>query len=143
MSVDTFGGRAARLFRLLARVSAVLCLLLAALLLGADAGEYPGYSVPAMRALVTGTLRLVLPGMLNLAAAGATTPGSARWLAVAATAANLSLLAWALGHAGVGAPPFFLALPVVAVLLTVASVGLAISTRRAGGGAPGQGVGAR
>ena len=122
--------RGARTFRLLGRVAAVLCLLLAALLLAVDGREYPGFSAAGLRALATGALPLVALGVLNLAAAGAATPRTGRWLAVAASAANVALLAWALPNARGGAPPFFLALPAVATLLTAASVGIAI-TRRA------------
>lgn len=128
MSASAPGG-AARLFRVLVRVAAVLCLLMAALLLAVDGREYPGFSVPGLRALAAGALRLVLIGLLNLAAVGAATARTGRWLAVAATAANLALLVWALANARGGAPPFFLALPVVATLLTIASVGLAITLR--------------
>ena len=52
--------------RLALRVGVVLCLLLAALVLGADSGEYPAPSRPGIRALLRGALPLFGVGALHL-----------------------------------------------------------------------------
>ena len=115
MSV-TGGGR--RSFGLVLRAASVLCLLLAALLLAADAREYPGFSRAGLRALARGALPLLAIGVLSLRAVG-----DGRGWRVAALAANLLLLGAALRGVRGGAPPFFWMLLGVAVLLVVGSVG--------------------
>ena len=109
-------------FRLLLRVAAVLCLLLAALLLSADAGEYPGLSRAGLRALARGALPLLLVAALNLRLLAPTRPRRGwRW---AALGGNLLLLGAALrALVPGGAPPFFWMLAVVALLLTIGVAG--------------------
>jgi hypothetical protein len=107
------------MFAPLLRAAAVLCLLLAALLLGADASEYPGLSRAGLRALVQGAVPLLGIGLLNLRAVGAGPP--ARRLALGA---DLLLLAWAAAHVGPGYPPFAWMRLAVAMLLVLAAGGL-------------------
>ena len=52
--------------RVALRVGVVLCLLVAALVLGADSGEYPSLSRPGLRALLRGALPLFGVGALHL-----------------------------------------------------------------------------
>ena len=98
------------------RVATVLLLALAALLIGADAAEYPGYSRAGLRALSQGALPLLVIGTINLYAlrAGRT----ARWCAVGV---NVVLLGVALRQVHRGAPPFFWMLVGVAALLALSS----------------------
>ena len=83
------------------RAAVVLCLALAALLLAADAGEYPGWSRAGVRALARGVLPLLLVAALNLRALGA-----GRGWRLGALAANVALLVAALRLVRPGAPPF-------------------------------------
>ena len=111
---------------LVVRLGTVLLLALAALLLGIDAGEYPGLSRAGLRALAQGALPLLVAGLINLRALRA--GRGWRWLAVAV---NILLLSVALNHVRRGAPPFFWMLLGVACLLVLGSIGLiAASARR-------------
>src|SRR4051794_15663350 len=94
--------RAASISGWLLRLAAVLCLLLAALLLAVDAREYPGLTWAGVRALSYGALPLLAVGVLNLRALDA-----GRSWRLAALVADVILLAVALHDVGRGAPPFF------------------------------------
>jgi hypothetical protein len=118
--------------RFLLRLAAVLCLLLAALLLGADAGEYPGHSRAGVRALVRGPVPLLLVAALNLRALDA----AARWRGWRWTAfgGDLVLLGTTLRLLGRGgAPPSAWLLAAVALLLTAGAAGLLGAARRQAG----------
>jgi hypothetical protein len=104
---------------LVARVATVLLLALAALLIGADAGEYPGYSCAGLRALAHGALPLLAIGTINLYAVRA-----GRIARSCAVAANLVLLYVALTLVHREAPPFFWMLVGAAFLLVLSSAGL-------------------
>ena len=117
--------------RVVVRAAAALCLALAALLLVVDAREYPGVSLPALRALGRGVLPLIAIAVINLRAAG----GGRGWRLLA-LAANVVLLGAAVRLIGRGAPLFFWMLAVVAVALVIGSVGLLRLGPRATAGAP-------
>jgi peptidoglycan/LPS O-acetylase OafA/YrhL len=105
------------MLRILWRVGIVMCLALAALLLAVDASEYPGYSRPALRALLFGAVPLLVAGAVNLRALGAV-----RGWRGAALACNVALVAVALPMARGGGPPFPWLLLGTAVLLVACSV---------------------
>ena len=115
-----------RRISLLVRLGAVLLLALAALLLGIDAGEYPGLSRAGLRALAQGALPLLVAGAINLQALRAGRIW--RWCAITV---NILLLAVALNHVRRGSPPFFWMLLGAACLLVLGSAGLiAVGARR-------------
>jgi hypothetical protein len=122
------------LFRVLVRVGAVLCLLIAAVVVGAGAGEYPGLTRAGLRFATTEILPLVVVAVANLAALDGPRVGTtaARWLHWIAPAANVALLADALPDARRGAPPVVWATIASAAVLVVASVGWALTRRRGG-----------
>lgn len=133
--------------RALVRLAVVLCLATAAVSLAALSGEYPGWSRAGVRVATRELLPLVLVPWLHLAALAATAPGApgaagalgrgrTGWLA-AALLADVALFARAVPHARAGAPPVALAVPVIAALLALGTLGLAwggAPWRRAGGG---------
>ena len=105
-------------FRLLQRIGVVLTLVLAALLLGADAPEYPGMTQAGMRALSRGVLPLVIVAGFNFAALDAR-----RAIRVLALIVNVAFLGAMTRIAGAGAPPFVWMGIAVAALLVTASAG--------------------
>ena len=117
---------------MLVRVGAVFCLLIAAVVVGAGAGEYPGLTRAGLRFAATEILPLVAVAVLNLAALDGLPHGApaARWLRWIALVASVALLADALPHARRGAPPVVWATVASAALLVVASVGRALTRRR-------------
>ena len=116
--------RRARGFRLLTRVGVILCLLIAAVTLGANSGEYPGLTRAAFRHAAREVLPLLAVGVLNLAALDSRLlkSGLARWLA---PAVNVVLLGYTFTGIRSGAPPIAFALGVAAALLVVGSIGAA------------------
>ena len=103
-------------FPLLQRIGVVLTLLLAALMLGADAGEYPGMTRAGMRALSRGAVPLVVVAGLNFLAIRGRRP-----VRVLAFAINVVFLAAMLRMSRSGAPPFVWIGTAVAALLVAAS----------------------
>ena len=103
-------------WRLLQRIAAVLAMLLAALLLGADAGEYPALSRAGLRALGRGVLPLLVVASLNLAALD-----GRRVLRALALVANLLFLGAVLRLVQAGAPPFVWISLAIGVLLVLSS----------------------
>ena len=110
----------------------MLCLLIAAVVVGAGAGEYPGLTRAGLAFAATEILPLVAVAIVNLAALDGPRPGTtaARWLRGLAAAASVALLVDALPDARRGAPPVVWATVVSAALLVVASAGWALSKRR-------------
>ena len=105
--------------RFLARVAIVFMLALAALLLGADASEYPGLSRAGVRVLARDYLPLVLVAALNLYALDV----RPRWRVVALTC-NLVLLVTALRRWQAGSPLFVPLFIAGAALLVVGMAGV-------------------
>ena len=110
----------------------MLCLLIAAAVVGAGAGEYPGLTRVGLEFAATEILPLFLVAVINLAALDGPRPGTAaaRWLGWFAVAANVALLVDALPDARHGAPPVAWATAVAAVVLIVASVGWQLARSR-------------
>jgi hypothetical protein len=102
----------------LQRIGVIVVLVLAALLLGADSGEYPGWSRAGIVALGRGVVPLLVVAGLNFAAFG-----GGRTVRVLALATNLVFLGVALRMVRIGAPPFVWMATGAAVLLVVASGG--------------------
>ena len=115
-------GRGAAFFRAVLRVAGVLCLLLAALLLGADASEYPGLTRAGVRALARGALPLLVVGVVAVRAVE-----SGRGWRLAAAGGGLLMLGEALRVLPGGAPPLFWMLAGAAALLLVGSVGVLVT----------------
>ena len=109
--------------RSIARTGAVLSLLLAAIGLAADAGEYPHLGVPGLRAFAATSLPLLATGILTLAAVDRRVRDP-RALRLLALGANVVLFVWSLGSLGRGVPPFFPLRAVVAAILAVAAAAL-------------------
>ena len=103
-------------WRMLQRIGAVLALLLAALLLGADAGEYPGLSRAGIRALARGILPLLLVAGFNLAALD-----GRKAVRVLALVLNIAFLIAVARMLGSGAPPFVWMALAVATVLVISS----------------------
>ena len=116
-----------RVPRVALRAAAVLCLLLAALVLGADHAEYRQLTRAGLRALGRGALPLLAIGALNLRAVEGTR-GHFPWR-VAALVADVVLLGYAARMAARGGPPLAWMLLVVAAFMLGALVAL---IRRAG-----------
>jgi hypothetical protein len=106
--------------RSITRTGAVLSLLLAAIGLAADAGEYPHLGAPGLRAFAVTSLPLVAAGLLTLAVVRGPALTS-RPLRAVALATNAMLLLWSLTALGGGAPPFFFLRAAVAFVLTVST----------------------
>ena len=110
--------------RVTIRVVVILLLLVAAVVHGAGANEYPGITRPAVRFMTMEVLPLLAVAVLNLVAFGSDGHGHGpvwRGLALASSAA---LLASSLPHLALDAPPVFMALPVLTAFL----LGLGIAT---------------
>jgi hypothetical protein len=117
----------------------VLCLLLAAVSLGAGVTEYPGYTRAALRYMAEEVLPLVVVGLVNVAALDAVL-GRTRWVGLLAIAVDVALLIHALPAAllihalpavRTGAPPFAFMLAGVAASLVIGTVGMALSRSHA------------
>ena len=114
--------------RIAVRVIAVLLLMVAAVVHAVGANEYPGVTRPALRFITTEVLPLLAVAALNLVAYG--TPGRAALWRGLAVASSAVLLASLVPHVQPGAPPVFLARPVLAVLLLGIAVTIEILERR-------------
>jgi len=106
------------ILRRLQRLGVVITLLLALLLLGAEAGEYPGWSRAGLLALGRGVMPLLVVAGLNFAALD-----GRRTVRLLALVANMVFLGIALRMARAGAPPFVWLAIGAAVLLVIASAG--------------------
>jgi len=115
-------------FRALSRAGAVLCLLLAAVSLGAGVTEYPGYTRAALRYMAEEVLPLVVVGLVNVAALDAVL-GRARWVGLLAIAVDVALLIHALPAVRTG--PFAFMLAGAAASLVIGTVGVALSRSHA------------
>ena len=123
-------------FRTLLRIAILLCLAAAAVSLLAQSGEYPGNTAAGRRVVLRDVAPLPMIAWVHLRAL----EGTYRWhriergWIVAATLADIAMLAWTAPAAVHGAPPLGLALPIIAILLLVSVFGLAaMATRRASG----------
>jgi hypothetical protein len=112
----------------MSRVGVVHCLLVAAIVLGANAGEYPGLTRAAFRHGAREVLPLVGVAVLNLVALDSTLFRAGLRRFVAPTI-NLILLACALTRLRFGAPPLAFALGASALLLAIGSFGAALALR--------------
>src|SRR3954464_1495365 len=108
-------------FRLVARVGVIVCLLIAAVVLAANTGEYPGLTRPAFRHSAREVLPLVVVAVVNLVALDYTS----RRARLFAPALNVVLLAYTLIRIRSGAPPIAFALCAAAALLVIGSIGVA------------------
>ena len=104
------------MWRVLQRVGAVLALVLALLVLGADSGEYPALTLAGVRALIRDLSPLLVVAGLNLAALD-----GRRLVQLFACIANIFYLGSVLTLARKGAPPFVWMSFVVAAILTISS----------------------
>ena len=120
------------ILRGLQRVGVVIALLLALLLLVADAGEYPGRSRAGLLALGRGVIPLLVLAGLNYAALD-----GRRAVRLLAVVGNLIFLGIALRMASAGAPPFVWLAIGAAMLLVIASVGRVLRTDAMPPNAPG------
>ncbi|MFL5561067.1 MAG: hypothetical protein ACJ79K_06310 [Gemmatimonadaceae bacterium] len=112
------------IFRRLQWVGAVVALLLALLLLAADAGEYSGWSRAGLVALGRGVIPLLVVAGLNFAALD-----GRRAVSLTALIANLVFLGISLRMASAGAPPFVWIAIGSALLLVIASGGRLLSPK--------------
>ena len=117
-----------RILRVAIRTIAVVLLLVAAVVHGAGANEYPGITRPSLRFLATAVLPLLAVAVLNVIAFGSNRR-SPVWRALA-LASSASLLAASLPHVERGAPPVFIALPILSALLLALGATLEILMRR-------------
>ena len=104
------------MLRRLHQAGIVLTLLLALILIVADAGEYPGFSRAAVRAFSRGALPLLVIAGVNL---WALRESSLLW--IVALSANAVFLGSVLRMLTSHAPPFFWLAGIVAALLVLCS----------------------
>ena len=116
------------MLRIAVRVVAVLLLLVAAVVHGAGANEYPGITRPALRFITTEVLPLLAVAVLNLVAY-ASARGQPVWRGLA-LASSVVVFASLVPQVQRGAPPVFIALPVLTALLLGLGLALELIARR-------------
>ena len=115
-----------RALRVLVALGVLMLLAIIGIELAVKGSEYPGLTRPAVGYVATYVLPLVAVVGINVAALAARAP---RWLWGLAIVANAALLARTLPHFSPSAPPIFVALPIVAAMMLLASIGLEVARR--------------
>ena len=111
--------------RIARRFTTLLLLASAAISLAALGGEYPGETAAGRRVVTREVLPLALLAWMHLGALDAREHRRRRWWVAVAIVGDGALLATGLARASVGAAPLTLALPAIAALLLVATIGVA------------------
>ena len=113
------------MLRITLRCATLLLLGAAVISFAALSGEYPGATAAGRQVAAHEVLPLALLAWTHLGALDAREHRPRRWWAVVAVLGDSALLVTGLARAWQGGPPLTVALPVIAALLLVATIGVA------------------